>query len=139
MSQLALSLFTNPPTVRTVKFQYSVGLFSLQAAHFFPQETFKSNPHTRSMRYRIKDFQSKQNQLYKVCLPLTLSHHLFLLLLILVPLFSPLLDAVVIMRQVTNQIHFQDRTFFSHLVQNSFLSQRQLLGTCGQPTQFQNV
>lgn len=36
MSQLALSLFTNPPTVRTVKFQYAVGLFALQAAHFFP-------------------------------------------------------------------------------------------------------
>lgn len=39
MSQLALSLFTNPPTVRTVEFQYSVGLFSLQAVNFFPQET----------------------------------------------------------------------------------------------------
>lgn len=51
MSQLALSLFTNPPTVHTVKFQYSVGLFSLQAANFFPQETSKSNPHTRSMKY----------------------------------------------------------------------------------------
>lgn len=35
MSQLALSLFTNPPTVHTVKFQYSVGLFSLQAVIFF--------------------------------------------------------------------------------------------------------
>lgn len=40
MSQLALSLFTNPPTVRTVKFQYSVGLFSLQVFHFFLQETY---------------------------------------------------------------------------------------------------
>ena len=61
MSQLALSLFTNPPTVRTVKFQYSVGLFSLQAAHFFPQETSKSNPYARSTCYSIKDFQTKQN------------------------------------------------------------------------------
>jgi len=61
MSQLALSLFTNPPTVHAVKFQYSVGLFSLQAAHFFPQETSKTNPHTRSMRYSIKDLQTKQN------------------------------------------------------------------------------
>lgn len=60
MSQLAFSLFTNPPTVRTVKFQYSVGLFSLQASNFFPQETPKSNPHTRSTRYREKYSQIKK-------------------------------------------------------------------------------
>lgn len=60
MSQLALSLFTNPPTVRTVKFQYSVGLFSLQAVNFVPQETSKSNPRTRSTRYSEKYFQIKK-------------------------------------------------------------------------------
>lgn len=59
MSQLALSLFTNPPTVRTVKFQYSVGLYSLQAVNFFPQETSQSSPHTRSKRYKEKYFQIK--------------------------------------------------------------------------------
>lgn len=58
MSQLALSLFTNPPTVRTVEFQYSVGLFSLQAV-IFSSRNFQSNPHTRSKRYKEKYFQTE--------------------------------------------------------------------------------
>lgn len=61
MSQFALSLFTNPPTVHTVKFQYSVGLFSLQADHTLPPETSKSKSHRRSTKYSIKDVQNKQN------------------------------------------------------------------------------
>lgn len=66
MNQLALSLFTHPPTDHTVKFQHSVGLFSLQAVNFFPQEISKSNPHTRSTRYSEKYFQIKKIQVYKI-------------------------------------------------------------------------